>query len=159
VNDEEVDLFVDSYRVLAKKGVRNFAVRFIKFLFLFRIIRIAWMWKQSVTVPIYMRDYKTNSSNYRCISQLPDTYRNLPNILLSRLTSYAEELFGGHYCGIRCNRSTSEHIKYIRQILEEKGNNLKQRIRLLHISRKLMNRVVERTYIIFPFSFVSTWNW
>jgi hypothetical protein len=39
---------------------------------------------------------------------------------LSRLTPYAEEIIGNHQCGFRRNRSTTDHIFCIRQILEKK---------------------------------------
>jgi hypothetical protein len=42
----------------------------------------------------------------------------LSNILLSGLTPYAEELIGDHQCGFRRNRSTTDNIFCIRQILE-----------------------------------------
>jgi len=51
---------------------------------------------------------------------LPPTYKILSNILLSRLTPYAEETTGDHQCGFRRNRSTTDHIFCIRQILEKK---------------------------------------
>jgi len=54
------------------------------------------------------------------MSLLPTTYKILSNILLSRLTPYAEEITGDHQCGFRCNRSTSDHIFCICQILEKK---------------------------------------
>jgi len=41
-------------------------------------------------------------------------------ILLSRLTPYAEEIIGAHRRGFRHNRSTTDHIFCIRQILEKK---------------------------------------
>jgi hypothetical protein len=43
----------------------------------------------------------------------------LSNILL-RLIPYAEEIMGDHQCGFRRNRSTTNHIFCIRQILEKK---------------------------------------
>ena len=48
------------------------------------------------------------------------TYKFLPNILLSRLTPYAEESIGDHQCGFRRSRLTTDHIFCIRQILEKK---------------------------------------
>jgi len=51
---------------------------------------------------------------------LPTTYKILSNILLSRLIPYAEEVIGDHQCGFRRNRSTTDHISCIRQILEKK---------------------------------------
>jgi len=56
-------------------------------------------WKESIIVPIYKKDDKTDCSNYRGISHLPTTYKILSNILLSRLTPYSEEIIGDHQCG------------------------------------------------------------
>jgi hypothetical protein len=76
-------------------------------------------WKESI--PIYKKGDKTDCNNYRCISLLSTTYKILSNILLSRLTSYAEEVIGEHQCGFRRNRWTTDHIFCIRQILEKNG--------------------------------------
>jgi len=51
---------------------------------------------------------------------LPTTYKILSNILLSRLVPYAKEIIGDHQCGFRRNRSTIDHIFFIRQMLEKK---------------------------------------
>jgi hypothetical protein len=48
------------------------------------------------------------------------SYKILFTILLSRLTPYADEIIGDHQGRIRHNRSTTDHIFYIRQILERK---------------------------------------
>jgi len=77
-------------------------------------------WKESTIVPICKKGDKTDCSNYRGISLLPTTYKILPNILLSRLTPYSEEITGGHQCVFRHNRSTTDHIFCIRQIPEKK---------------------------------------
>jgi len=47
-------------------------------------------WKDSIFEPIYKKGRKTDCSNYRDMSLLPTTYKILSNILLSRLTPYAE---------------------------------------------------------------------
>jgi len=84
-------------------------------------------WKESIIVPIYKKGDKTNCSNYRGISLLPTTYKILSNILLSKLTPYAEEIIEDHQCGFRRNRATTDSIFCIRQILEKKnGNAMKQ---------------------------------
>ena len=70
-----------------------------------------------VIVPIYKKGDRTDCNNYRGISLLPTTYKVLSNILLSRLIPYAEEVIGDHQWGFRCNRSTTDHIFCIRQIL------------------------------------------
>jgi hypothetical protein len=77
-------------------------------------------WKESVIVPIYKKGDKTDCSNYPGISLLSTKYKILSNILLSRLTPYAEEIIGDHQCGFRRNRSTADHIFSVRQILEKK---------------------------------------
>ena len=51
---------------------------------------------------------------------MPPSYQILPNILLSRLTPYAEEIIGDHQCGFRHNRSITNYKFCIRQILEKK---------------------------------------
>ena len=56
-------------------------------------------WKELIIVPIYKKGDKTDCNNYRVISLLPTTYKILSNILLSRLTLYAEEVIGDHQCG------------------------------------------------------------
>jgi hypothetical protein len=43
----------------------------------------------------------------------------LSNILLSRLSPYVDEIIGDHQCRFRRNRSTTDHILCIRQILEK----------------------------------------
>ena len=77
-------------------------------------------WKESIIVPIYKKGDKTDCNNYRGISLLPTTYKILSNIVLSRLIPYAEEVIGDHQCGFRSNRSATDHIICIRQILEKK---------------------------------------
>ena len=67
-------------------------------------------------LPIYKKGDKTDCSNYMGQSILPATYKILSIILLSRLTPYAEEIIGDHQCGFRHNRSTTDHMFYIRQI-------------------------------------------
>jgi len=57
------------------------------------------VWKESITVPIYKKGDKTDCSNYIGISNLSATYKILSNILLSRLSPYAEEIIGDHQCG------------------------------------------------------------
>ena len=49
-------------------------------------------WKDSIIVPIYKKGDKTDCSNNRGISLLPNTYKSVINILLYRLTPYAGEI-------------------------------------------------------------------
>jgi hypothetical protein len=56
----------------------------------------------------------------RGISLLSTSYKILSNILLSKLSPYVDEIIGDHQCGFRRNRSTTDQIFCIRQILEKK---------------------------------------
>jgi hypothetical protein len=55
-----------------------------------------------------------------------DTKKILSNFLLSRFTPYVEIIIGHRQCGFRCNRSTTDHIFCIHQILEKNGNKTRQ---------------------------------
>jgi hypothetical protein len=59
-------------------------------------------------------------SSYRGTSLLSNSYKIVSNILLSRLISYADEIIGDHQCGYSYNRSTTDQIFYICEILEKK---------------------------------------
>jgi hypothetical protein len=83
-------------------------------------------WKESIIVPIYKKGDKAYCNNYRDIPLLPTTYKILSDVLLSRLIPYAEEITGDYQCGFRRNKSTTDHIFCIRQILEKNGNTMKQ---------------------------------
>ena len=45
-------------------------------------------------------------------------YKNLSNILLSRLTLYAEEIIGDHHCGFR-HKATIGHMSVIVKYLKK----------------------------------------
>jgi hypothetical protein len=77
-------------------------------------------WKKPINVPIYKKGDKTGHSNYRGISLLSTSYNILSNILPSRLSPYVDEIIGDHQCGFQHNRSTTDQIFCIRQILEKK---------------------------------------
>ena len=55
-------------------------------------------WKELIIVPVHKKGDKTDCNNYRGISLLPTTYKILSNILLSKLSPYAEEIIGDHQC-------------------------------------------------------------
>jgi hypothetical protein len=92
-----------------------------------KIIKFIWSkkefphpWTESIVGPIHKKGDKTDCSNYRGISLLSTSYKILSNLLLARLTSYADEIIGGYQCGFRRNRSTTYQLFYISQILEKK---------------------------------------
>jgi hypothetical protein len=77
-------------------------------------------WKESIIVPIHKKGDKTDCNNYRGISLLSTSYKIVSNILPSRLSPYVDEIIGDHQCGFQRNRSTTDKIFCIRQILEKK---------------------------------------
>jgi hypothetical protein len=73
-------------------------------------------WKESIIVPIQKKCDKTNCNNY-----WGDIIAiNFSQLLLSRLSSYTDEIIVNHQCGLQCNRSTTDQIFFIYQILENK---------------------------------------
>ena len=112
-------------------------------------------WKESIIVANYKKGDKTNCSNNRGMSRIRTTYKILSNILLSRLTPYAEEITGDHQCGFRSNSSTTDHIFHIRPILEKKWKQMKQWISYLQTLRKLMIQLGRRSYVLLSLNLVS----
>jgi hypothetical protein len=103
-----------------------------------KLIKLIWnkeelphLWKESIVVPIHKKGDKTDCSNYRGISLLSTSYKILPNILLARLTPYAQEIIGDHQCGFRRNKSTTDQIFCTRHILEKSGSIMAQYISYL----------------------------
>jgi hypothetical protein len=71
-------------------------------------------------MPVHKKGDKTDCNIYRGISLITTSYTILSNILLLRLIVYIDEIIGEHHCGFRHNRSTTDQIFCIRQILEKK---------------------------------------
>jgi len=91
-----------------------------------RLINSVWnkeealqQWKESAIIPVCKKGDKTDNSNYRWISLLPTTYKILSDIIW-RLTLYIGQIIGDHQCEFWCNRSTTDQIFCICQILEKK---------------------------------------
>ena len=105
--------------------------------------------KEFIFVPLYKKGDQTDCSNYRGLSILSTTYKILSNIPLSRLTPYAEETIGDHQCGFRRNRSTTDHIFCIRQILFKKCESMQQCISCLQTERQRMIQLRGRNCVIF----------
>jgi hypothetical protein len=75
-------------------------------------------WKEFIIVTIHKTGDKTDCNNYHGIPLLSTSYKILSNILLLRLTSYTDEIIGDCQGGFRRNRSTTDQIFCILQILE-----------------------------------------
>jgi DNA-binding FrmR family transcriptional regulator len=77
-------------------------------------------WKESIIVSVYKKGNKSDCSNYHGMSLLSASCNIFSNILLSVLSPYIDEITEDHQCGFRCNRSTTDQIFCIHQILEKK---------------------------------------
>jgi hypothetical protein len=100
-----------------------------------KLINLIWnkeelrdQWKESITVPIHKMGDKTDCNNYHGITLLSISNKILSNILLSRLSLYIEGIIGDHRRGFRCNRSTTDQICCIREILGKSGSTMRQHI-------------------------------
>jgi hypothetical protein len=94
-----------------------------------KLIIYAWNkeeWKKSIIIPIYKKGDKTDYNNYRGISLFAAMYKILSDILLYRLTPYAEEIIGITSVDFdaKCQLLTicSAFAKYLRK----NGNTTKQ---------------------------------
>ena len=149
-------VLIKSQQHWLKQEVEKFALIFINLIIIFVISKNCLKSGRSRS-PIYKKGDRADFSNYRSISLLPTTYKILSNILFSRLTPYAEEIIGDHQCGFRRNRSNTDHIFCIRQILEKKWEY--NEVVHQQTSRKLMIPLGGRYCIIFSLSLLSLWNW
>jgi hypothetical protein len=129
----EFEVVIDKLKSHKSPGIDQILAELFKaggrtiFLEVHKLITSIWKkeelpeeWKESIIVPIRKTGDKTDCNNYRGISLLPTTYKILSNILLSKVIPYAKEIIEDHQCGFRRNRSTTDYIFCIRQILEKK---------------------------------------
>jgi hypothetical protein len=75
-------------------------------------------WSVAVICPIHKNE-KTICSNYRGISLLSVIYKVFSKILAKRLNPYIEEILGDYQCGFRRDRSTTDQIFVLKNILEK----------------------------------------
>ena len=76
-------------------------------------------WNNGVVCLIHKKGDPLICKNYRGISLLNAAYKVLSNIIFSRLLPYAEENIKEYQCGFTRNRSTTDQIFTLRQILEK----------------------------------------
>jgi sorting nexin-29 len=77
-------------------------------------------WKKSTVIPTHKKGDKTDCITYRGISLLSTSYKILTNFLLSRLTLYTDKITEDHQSVLSCNRSITNQMFSIWQLLEKK---------------------------------------
>ena len=119
--------FKDSSRFLVtfqqnwlKQGVEQFALKSINLLLLFGIRRNCLRSGRSQSLYLFLKRVIKHCSNYTGITLLPNMYEILSNILLPRLTPYAEKMIRDHQWGFQHNGSTTDQIFCIHQSLQKK---------------------------------------
>ena len=85
--------------------------------------------------------------NYRGVSLLNTAYKILSNILFARISSFAENIIGNYQCGFQKNRSTTNQIFTLRQILE-KTKEFGIEIHHLFIDFRSAYDTIETNYIM-----------
>lgn len=77
-------------------------------------------WKEDIIIPIFKKGDQPNCEKIQRHFLLSTCYRIISNILLSKLTSFTEDTIEVYQCGLRRNRSTTDQIFRIRQLLDKK---------------------------------------
>lgn len=86
---------------------------------LWRIRQMPEEWLLGTIVPVHKKGELMSCKNYRPISLLNTAYKVLSHILLNRLKPHVEDKVGDYQAGFRTNRSTTDQIFIMRQILEK----------------------------------------
>ncbi|KAI5737941.1 hypothetical protein M8J77_000982 [Diaphorina citri] len=77
-------------------------------------------WKEVIIIPLHKKNDPTDCNNYRGIALLNTAYKVLSLILLSRIEAYSKDQIGEYQAGFRKNRSTTDQIHALRNILERR---------------------------------------
>jgi hypothetical protein len=100
------------------RGVKHYVLRYTNLLVVYGIRRNCHSSGRNLLYQFIKRVIRLTVIILRNL--LSTAYKILSNILLARLTPYVNKIIGDHQCGFHCNRSTTDQIFYIWQILEKK---------------------------------------
>lgn len=92
-------------------------------------------WDIGQIVTIHKKGDQQNCRNYRGITLLNTTYKILSTILQRRVNNVVKDKIGTYQCGFRKNKSTTDAIHILKQIME-KANEYKMELEVLFIDFK-----------------------
>ena len=80
-------------------------------------------WSSGLICPILKKGDKSECKNYRGIMLLDIAYKILSTVIFGKINRYAEQILEDQQCGFRQERSTTEQIFVMRQIMEKCHEN------------------------------------
>ncbi|KAI5717474.1 hypothetical protein M8J77_006391 [Diaphorina citri] len=101
-------------------------------------------WTKAVIIPIHKKGDKKECGNYRGISLLNTTYKILSLIILERLKPFTDEIVGDYQAGFKKNKSTTDQIFSLRQILEKRIEYGKETVILFVDFKKAYDCLIRR---------------
>uniref|UniRef100_A0A8D8WVA9 Craniofacial development protein 2 n=1 Tax=Cacopsylla melanoneura TaxID=428564 RepID=A0A8D8WVA9_9HEMI len=99
------------------EAVENMMLKIIHTIW--KIEKIPVNWTTGVLCPLHKKGDRMNCNNYRGIMLLNTAYKVLTSILNERLKEISETKIGEYQCGFRPDKSTSDQIFVLRQIMEK----------------------------------------
>lgn len=92
---------------------------------------------------------ETVINNICGIILIPTCHKILANVLLAKVTSYVEKIFRHSYWGFSQNRSASDQMFTLKQILGQTGNSAIQRIQFFRFLKIFDSVKRSKIYEIF----------